>query len=112
MLEKFGSAFLCGNWSLAQDEEQESSYSFIVDSPFPRVTQAGREESWKTLCEIFTCDSGDAAECIAASGWVCRDWVYFLSVLLESGLRQITQDYLAAIALWLQISEFQKDLAA
>lgn len=51
-----------------QDEEQESSYSFIVDSLFSRITQAGREESWKTPCEIFACDSGDAAECIAASG--------------------------------------------
>lgn len=97
---KIGSAFLCGNWSLAQDEEQQSSYSFIVDHSFSRITQADREEYWKIPCEIYACDSGDTAECVAACGWVCRVWVYFLSGLLESWLRWIMQDYLVAIAQW------------
>lgn len=73
---------------------RRARYSFIVDNPFSSITQADREEYWKTPCEKYTCDSGDAAECVAVSGWVCRDWVYFLSMLLESGLRWIMQDYL------------------
>lgn len=101
---KIGSAFLCGNWSLAQDEEQQSSYSFIVDHSFSRITQADREEYWKIPCEIYACDSGDTAECVAACGWVCRVWVYFLSGLLESWLRWIMQDILLQLLSGLHIS--------